>query len=339
MVVLGDSLMWGQGLREENKFTTLVGNWIEASLPATRVTMYRYAHSGAVIPANEERDAGAPTPGEVPNPYPSITAQFWTATASIAASTPVDLVLMNGGANDVSIADILGTDASVNEKLERITAITRENCREPMARLLPYVLQKFPLAKVVLTSYYPIVSTESDLTTLTTYLAMHGIADGATPALRSRLSEQSQRFHEEYVNGVRTVALQAQPVEVAVSGAAASGAAPRGGVSRGAARRGTAAGVTRVQSITATSRRTAFAVIPFGPENSYGAGRSWLWRGGQEDQTATTRREQCHLVGQETPACFLASMGYPNIEGAEQYALAIQQQVEAFLPEWRQTFA
>jgi hypothetical protein len=32
-------------------------------------------------------------------------------------------------------------------------------------------------------------------------------------------------------------------------------------------------------------------------------------------------------------------MGYPNIEGAKQYALAIQQQLGAFLPEWRQTFA
>jgi hypothetical protein len=50
MVALGDSVLWGQGLREEQKFQTKLEKWIAANNPDRRpVHRWNFAHSGATI--------------------------------------------------------------------------------------------------------------------------------------------------------------------------------------------------------------------------------------------------------------------------------------------------
>lgn len=329
MVVLGDSIMWGQGLREEAKFPTLVASWIESQLPGWRVSTHRYAHSGAVIKPNTEKDAKPATPGEVPNGYPSITALFWKAASELTPETSdrtVDLVLMDGGINDVKVNSIITTDPTIANKVEWVGKLTRERCAPRMKRLLPYVLQKFPSAKVVATSYYPIVSEKSDLTGLASIVSLYNPARPivlATERLRGQLTDQSRVFHEEYAGTVGPVVRRAQALEMVASTASAPKRYP--------------VAADRVVLADPAARRTAFVPIPFRPENAYGAPKSWLWKLGQEDHVATTRRQQCVQVGSVNPKCYLAAMGHPNVEGAKEYAKAIIGELQAFLPQWKAT--
>jgi hypothetical protein len=58
MVVFGDSVAWGQGLLEQQKFHTIVGNEIKARYPSITINKQNYAHTGADIGGS----ASAPIP-------------------------------------------------------------------------------------------------------------------------------------------------------------------------------------------------------------------------------------------------------------------------------------
>src|SRR5687767_3712045 len=50
MVALGDSVMWGQGLADAQKFQTKIASWIQTTNPERRpVQRFNFAHSGATI--------------------------------------------------------------------------------------------------------------------------------------------------------------------------------------------------------------------------------------------------------------------------------------------------
>src|SRR5215469_5421303 len=62
IVSLGDSIVWGQGLSEADKFDVLVRDALADANPG--ITLWRLAHSGAVIGVNPVE--GSPADGEVP---------------------------------------------------------------------------------------------------------------------------------------------------------------------------------------------------------------------------------------------------------------------------------
>jgi hypothetical protein len=49
MLVFGDSIMWGQGLKEEYKFHSIVENHIKSNLAGVQVNKKVMAHSGALL--------------------------------------------------------------------------------------------------------------------------------------------------------------------------------------------------------------------------------------------------------------------------------------------------
>jgi hypothetical protein len=89
--------------------------------------------------------------------------------------------------------------------------------------------------------------------------------------------------------------------------------------------------------------RVALAWPSFADQNSYGGGITFLWKVGQyagdEDHgfdfsqprgdprtpegVAYFRAHQCKLAGDHSPLCLDASMGHPNIAGAQTYASAV----------------
>ena len=85
VIALGDSIMWGQGLNETNKFSTLVRNRLATYLrgQGIGVDLRSYAHSGAEI-RPEEGDSLEPLWGEVPTAAPSIQRQLATAARELA---------------------------------------------------------------------------------------------------------------------------------------------------------------------------------------------------------------------------------------------------------------
>jgi hypothetical protein len=156
LLVLGDSIQWGQGLREAEKFHSLVEAELRARNPGLDVRKTVLAHSGAVIGKDNSTVADPLTVGpvgEVPTSYPTILQQ---CDPRVAYRGPrpedVHLILVDGGINDVAIGTILNpaTTAQV------LAAQVRRFCYDDFKRLL-VDLRRFTNARVVVTGYYPIV--------------------------------------------------------------------------------------------------------------------------------------------------------------------------------------
>ena len=183
IVVFGDSVLWGQGLEEDKKIHELVKVGIQKRLPAAKVVITSMAHSGAVIGFNDvgvedtkthPRLSNAGEPNEVNWSYPTILQQV--ASFDNHPGT-VDLVLVDGGINDVNVRRLLPSvdDAKLSDLIDT-------HCRVHMVRLLDRIAHKFPNAKVVVTGYYPIISEASDFGLLKVYLSTLGFMTGTLAA-------------------------------------------------------------------------------------------------------------------------------------------------------------
>lgn len=155
MLVIGDSIMWGQGLREEEKFSARVKCWLQERIDR-EVKVHVEAHSGAVISGSS---AAKPTftaaSGEVNSTYPTINDQLDNAIQFYKQDrTSPSLILMNGCINDIGVKSLL----SASTPLEDLRALTRKRCGEDMYALLQRVRNSFPESQVLVMSYYPIVS-------------------------------------------------------------------------------------------------------------------------------------------------------------------------------------
>ena len=106
MVVLGDSVLWGQGLATEHKIGDRVATMLSARMnPSQQVELVaNLAHSGATIGVRDDgiRDIGLAPPGhvglvqEVNWSYPTILDQV---KAFVGNGDQIGLVLLDGGIN------------------------------------------------------------------------------------------------------------------------------------------------------------------------------------------------------------------------------------------------
>jgi len=94
MLVLGDSIAWGQGLQEWNKFSSLVCDQLKYRPEYLGLTRAVLARSGAIIGADAEREPPRAVSSEIPWYFPTIIQQ-----CDRCAGNPDDvrLVLMDGG--------------------------------------------------------------------------------------------------------------------------------------------------------------------------------------------------------------------------------------------------
>jgi lysophospholipase L1-like esterase len=168
IVCLGDSIVWGQGLLPNEKFNTLVQQALLPKYPGG-VTLESVAHSGAVIGATGA--SGTPQVGEVPASRLSIIEQ---CDGYNNAPDNVDLVLMDGGINDVGVASILNPFSLIPRLSQRV----QHACHDGMVVLLKKVTAKFskPSCKILVTGYYAILSGRSDPVGVTKILSLFGIA-------------------------------------------------------------------------------------------------------------------------------------------------------------------
>jgi lysophospholipase L1-like esterase len=168
LAALGDSAMWGNGLEESSKFTSLVARRIEQELGGQVVRNVR-AVSGAniVIDSSDGVCSRRCGDGEVPEVFTSVTTQAET----LEQPELYDLILLDGCGNDVGLEHIL----SSTDNTELISERVELYCRDEMARLLLRVRALAPQAPIVVTGYFPFVSGESDLSAITTWAAALGI--------------------------------------------------------------------------------------------------------------------------------------------------------------------
>jgi lysophospholipase L1-like esterase len=312
MVCLGDSVMWGQGLEESTKFTWLVKTWLESKLTGRTVNRFVYARSGATIaPDKDVPDESVVAPwmndrnlGEVPCSWPWVRQQVVVARNDLVAQQispdAVDLVLLDGGINDIGIFTFLDAFKSPAFIRER----SAEFCGVQMSDLLTRVRGAFPSAKILVTGYFPIVSEETDLQALALFLAivLSPVGAALTPEIRSKLAALSAAWY------------QASNDDLGQAVASFNG---------------------KLASTSATAP-ASFAKIPWGVLHSYAAPSSRLWLAGLPNDPVYWQRERaCNAAGRLLdPKCRDAKIGHPNPAGAVAYADACKAQLQKYLNEW-----
>ncbi|MGH9931287.1 MAG: SGNH/GDSL hydrolase family protein [Pyrinomonadaceae bacterium] len=155
MLVLGDSIMWGQGLKDDEKFSSRVKCWLQEKTNR-EVKLHVEAHSGAVISGSAlAQPTFATSVGEVNLTSPTIIEQLDHALRFYRENqaTPA-LILMNGCINDVGVKNLL----AASTPLEDLRTQVKQSCGEKMQLLLQRVRNSFPQSQVIVTSYYPVVS-------------------------------------------------------------------------------------------------------------------------------------------------------------------------------------
>jgi lysophospholipase L1-like esterase len=299
ILAFGDSIMWGQGLAEDMKFATLVKNWVGANLPGRGVTFENFAHSGAIVLPDTILDASPPHAGEVPSSYPSIHKQLYRALDSLTARgvspAEIDLVLLNGGINDIGVVSILSPWASSGS----ISDLTRDSITSRMNYLLPAAAGLFPNAKFIVPGYFPIITYDSstyEVTALLTALfSLAGLA--ATPLVKQQLIANCSAFYAESGAGLRN-AVDAQ-----------NGRTPNRCVYADP-------GFSAYNGYGA-SQRFLFNIAENDP--MVAARKANCSAAGQALDLK----------------CLSASMGHPNIPGAVKYADAMTSKLGGFLPVWQ----
>jgi lysophospholipase L1-like esterase len=282
MLAIGDSAMWGQGLRHDRKYATQVYRALSGGerLPERNVK----AHSGAVIGVahggpslrhdyraesvrtDVEQDFGPveTRTGRHEKPYGGLTilqqldrlpydyfghdppaARDLREEADRAYDhvDDVDLVLLDGGINDVGTTAVVAPWATDHD----IDAAARRHCYDHLQYLIERTRRKFPTALIVVTGYFPFLSHESDLKLAELTLAFALVLGVPVGIAASLVGELGRAFAVDNVLFFNR--RQRHYVRKAVAEADRELDGP---------------GVL-------------FASPGFGPENSTNADRPWLW--------------------------------------------------------------
>lgn len=155
MLVLGDSISWGQGLKTEHKSWHHVKVWLEKNTGRNVIERIE-AHSGAVIDRSSLTDALVSTNAEVNLGLPTINDQINNALRFYSDPTNVDMVLLSGCGNDVGVQQLLDAD-----NVGKIDELTEAKCGKPVEQLLRRIATVFPSAQVIVTGYYPLFSQQT----------------------------------------------------------------------------------------------------------------------------------------------------------------------------------
>jgi len=308
LLVLGDSVTWGQGLLPAQKFTTQVAT----ALGFTAAETQMLAHSGAIIGVNAPEDAHAPLDGEVPTAFPSILQQV------DAYKTPETIthIVVNGGINDTDVKTILNPLTSVT----KLQHMVRTHCQTGMRALLAAILARYrhPDLRIVVTGYFPILSSESLQTDHTVdiawqFLQQRGVNIPFLPGLNLPLtpSHISAHFSSRFLFLSKTITL----CETFWKDSS----------------RWLRQAVQDTNATLGTSR-VSFADAPFTERNAALASDPWLWGVNIDpmlspmDPVAPARQIACRRDEPDVFrrfACDRASAGHPNVTGAKQYTEAI----------------
>jgi len=205
MLVLGDSILWGQGLKSEHKTTYYVKMWLEKNT-GRRVVERIEAHSGAVIERSSLTDDRTSTNSEVNFGLPTVHDEIDSAVRFYSDPSQVEVVLVSGCGNDVGVQNLLNASNS-----GAVDEMTRTKCGKPVEDLLRRITTTFPAAQVVVTGYYPFFSEETRNDFVVKALASRFFKTQANGASRmsskevfARLKSNSSQWHQASNNELAT---------------------------------------------------------------------------------------------------------------------------------------
>src|SRR5436190_95983 len=329
MLVLGDSILWGEGLRSEHKSWYQVKTWLETNTGRSIIERIE-AHSGAVIERGSVDNSLTATNPEVNVALPTINEEVDNALRFYSDGSIVDLVLISACGNDVGVENLL--NASGSEEIDRMT---EAKCGAPMERLLRKVATSFPAAQVIVVGYYPFFSekTRNDFVMKALAQRFYKTAPGAPRIGRKEVLEQlTANSRTWYQTSNKTLAEVARKTDA---------------------------------ELGAGRERIMFAKIEFPSDYSFAAKGTRLWGFNRSpfrmmlvllsfgqillppnDEVRSRRRASCDDVFKHQPnetseqkkdrqrrhlLCRYASLGHPNRKGALLYADAITEALKATL--------
>ncbi|HEY8023376.1 MAG TPA: hypothetical protein VIF60_02335 [Burkholderiaceae bacterium] len=290
MITFGDSVVWGQGLLPQQKFCHMAYKVLTGEDP-TDDTLQALAHSGAVIGVGATIEKAALN-GEVPDSYPTILQQCAGYTGAVE---DVDIIVLDGGINDMNSFILSNPFLDTDDLREKIV----KHLYGDMLALLDAVTAKFtdPRTRIVVTGYYQILSKYSDRLRVPHFVGLHGIhLEDIVLELGDLVLDKIFSHH----------ALFAEQSAINLRRAVDETNARLGG------------------------NRIRFALAPFAPENAALAPDSWIFGVDAdlqpEDPFAAARhalceRDETDIIRRGT--CNLASIGHPNVIGAQKFAEAI----------------
>ncbi|HYL58502.1 MAG TPA: hypothetical protein VEU51_06495 [Candidatus Acidoferrales bacterium] len=171
LLALGDSIVWGQGLRKDDKFCYMVAAHLRKTVRELKeLEVHNQAHSGATVltgsgvddditkpyyysPVNSGKEVAT---GEIPRSIPTILDQ---AVFYDGEPDAVRYIIVDGGINDVKIGNIVAP----LPRLDDLRLSIEQHCHREMTTLLKHIVTRFSHrdCRIVVTGYFPILSCDS----------------------------------------------------------------------------------------------------------------------------------------------------------------------------------
>jgi lysophospholipase L1-like esterase len=325
-LVVGDSLIWGQGLREEHKFYQLTKNWLETEVfkNTREINLKVKAHSGASInlrrfetDALEKAEIGETESyhPEVNVSFPSINAQLDVAKKEYQNPEAVDLIMLTGGITDIRLSVILNP-LKDNDELKREIV---EHCHEKMFEMLGKAATEFPNALLVVVGYYPFLSKYTPASVmLNNLLEIYEFPCPLKSAINNPLNRRLLKSYRKKMIERSQIWADDSTREI----------------KKAVERLNTASG----------KQRAVFVESPLKEENAIAAPKTLVYQTGKkgraQDALAEERLKVCdETIDQlkkqtdlkfRTRTCELATIGHPNIEGSKAIAEAIKENLRPF---------
>lgn len=319
MLIIGDSIMSGQGLNEENKFYTLTKNWLsdEVFNGQRKVNLTNKSHSGARIYLAEneikaleeaERELDKFYHPEINFSFPSMKVQVDVAANEYEAKNKpaenIDLIMLTGGLTNLNTSYIINPFNKNSELREKID----EFCNHKMFEFLQYASNTFPNALITVVGYPMIVSKKSSTGKIyNAILELYEFPRPTKPLMNNILTKQFFKILHNKMNKRSKVWFEG-------SNKAFQTAVDRHNKSIG-------------------RQKAIFVKSPINKDNCFATKNTLLWgmakNGRTNDSKYDERVEVCNKriekmkdvkLKFKTRFCELSGIGHPNIEGSKAYA-------------------
>ncbi len=171
LLVVGDSLIWGQGLDEKQKIYTLTADWLAEEIfkNGRKVDVKVKAHSGATIKFDKDEALAHKQAGrqetyaydpEINVGFPSLWRQVEIAADEYrraGKSGGADLILISGGITDISVAGLLDPFSDA----KKLPTLIEKSCHDDMFDLIEHAALNNPNAIIAVVGYFPVVSNKT----------------------------------------------------------------------------------------------------------------------------------------------------------------------------------
>jgi len=349
VVVLGDSVMWGDGLKSEQKFVSLFGNDL-AKMTNRTVHVESFAHSGARLQKIDDMNSvmheiNLVPQGDLDSQRPTTEEQ---ESCAAQARPDAEVVLLDGCINDVGATKI-ALPAPFNFTKKTEIAAKSQQCGPQMQKLVQRATMDFPKATIVVMNYYRIVSdlsrpefkvtpslsststgtSEADAMELDQVRQMlkGNLAPGGTAAMDLKRGTAKNDAQADAIlqswsdNSDAFLATSQDCFSKAVNDT-------NGVTGRKCYKEyppplhdpvvPTAAGATKLS-------RVYLVAVPDRPEFAYGASNAHIWRlpsASHPDEMYRERKSICDQVFHDALSrykCSINATAHPNVQGAEAY--------------------